>query len=120
MNTPQWIEKAFQTIDSKDAKGFARLFDDQGEFRFGNAPSVLGPEAIEKAVAGFFGSIRGLSHRLIQTWEGEGSWVVEGEVTYTRLNGSVLTVPFCDVFRMKNGKVKAWLIFMDISTLYSQ
>jgi ketosteroid isomerase-like protein len=120
MNTPDWISQAFKTIDAQDSKAFAALFDEAGEFRFGNAPGVVGPAAVEQAVAGFFGSIGGLSHRLIQTWEGKDSWVVEGEVTYTRKNGSKLTVPFCDIFRMRGTKVKAWLIFMDIGQLYTQ
>jgi hypothetical protein len=118
MTTPDWIAQAFKGIDAQDSAGFARLFDEQGEFRFGNAPSVVGPAQIEKAVAGFFSSIGGLSHRLIQVWEGRESWVVEGEVTYTRKDGSRLTVPFCDIFRMRGNRVKAWLIFMDVSELY--
>lgn len=120
MNTPDWISHAFQSIDAQDSRAFSALFDDSGEFRFANAPAVVGPAAIEQAVAGFFGSIGGLSHRLLQTWEGRDSWVVEGEVTYTRKNGTRLTVPFCDIFKMRGTKVKAWLIFMDISQLYTE
>ena len=111
-------------IDRSDSKGFAKLFADKGEFRFGNAPAVYGPEAVEAAVNGFFGSIQSLSHSLHQSWEGKDSegrstWAVEGMVTYTRKDGKKVPVPFTDTFvTTAEGKVLSWRIFMDLAPLF--
>ncbi len=124
MKTPSWMVEAFQIIDRSDSKGFAKLFAENGEFRFGNAPAVHGPEAVEAAVNGFFGSIQSLSHSLEKAWEGKDSegrstWAVEGQVTYTRKDGKKVPVPFSDTFVTNaDGKVLSWRIFMDLAPLF--
>jgi hypothetical protein len=40
-------------------------------------------------------------------------------VTYTRHDGSILTVPFADVFLMAGDKVRDYRVYMDASALYA-
>ena len=40
-------------------------------------------------MTGFFGTLGGLSHQLNEVWESQGSWFVEGTVTYTRKDVSM-------------------------------
>ena len=67
---------------------------------------------------GFFGAIGGSRHRFIRAWEDGGSAVCEGEVTYTRHDGSTLTVPFVNVFYLQGDKVRRYLILIDNSALF--
>lgn len=115
-----WIRELFLSIDRMDAVGFASFIEPNGTFKFGNWPPSVGTAAIEAAVGGFFGTIAGLSHNVTEAWEVPGWALVRGEVTYTRKDGSTLTLPFFDAFRMSpGGKVQDYLIYMDVNPLYA-
>ncbi len=112
-------QRLFAAIDARDADAFAAFLTPDGEFRFGNAPAVVGREAVRAAVAGFFAAIGGCRHRLLGHWTGPGSAVCEGEVTYQRLDGSTVTVPFANVFTLERGLIRSYRIFIDNTPLFS-
>ncbi len=116
---PLSLTDLFASIDARDATRFAEFLGPDATFRFGNAPPVTGRAAIAQAVAGFFGTIRALEHRLHEHWQGPDSLVCQGEVTYTRHDGTRLTLPFVDVFRLRAGLIQDYLIYMDITPLYA-
>jgi limonene-1,2-epoxide hydrolase len=115
-----WWERLLGVIDARDADGFVACLTPDAEFRFGNAPSVHGREAIRAAVAGFFSVIGGCRHRLIGAWNGAGTAVCEGEVTYTRLDGSTVTIPFVNVFGLSGEHVASYRIYIDNAPLFSK
>ena len=114
-----WIAALFATIDRQDAEAFAGFLADDARFAFGNLPAVAGRAAIRDFVAGFFSSIRALSHVVPDAWQAGDAVICRGEVTYTRHDGSVLTVPFANVFRMDGDKVRDYRIYTDASALYA-
>jgi len=116
---PAGWARLFAAIDARDADAFADLITEDGEFRFGNAPAVVGRAAIRAAVAGFFAAIGGCRHRLLTSWTGHGTAVCEGEVTYTRHDGSTLTVPFVNVFELRSGRIRSYRIYIDNGPLFS-
>jgi ketosteroid isomerase-like protein len=115
-----WWERVFAVIDAGDAAGFVDLLAPDAQFRFGNAPVVVGHEAIHAAAAGFFAAIASSRHRLLRTWNGAATAVCEGEVTYTRHDGSVISVPFANVFEMQGEKIAAYRIYIDNSSLFNR
>ena len=119
MNHPVWVTQLFQSIDQMDAGKFATFINNEAEFRFGNSPPVVGKEEIRKAVEGFFGTIRGVKHRLLATWTHPDTVICQGEVTYTRHDSSQLTLPFVNIFGIKDNLIKDYLIYVDINPLYS-
>ena len=44
---------------------------------------------------------------------------IEGEVTYTRLDGTEITLPFADVFEYSGQRIRHYKIYMDINPLYA-
>jgi ketosteroid isomerase-like protein len=115
-----WWERLFKTIDASDVAGFIDFLTPDAQFRFGNAPVIQGVLKIGIAVAGFFGTIRSSQHRLIDSWcSTNESAGCEGEVTYTRHDGSVVTFPFANVFQLRGNKISSYRIYIDISTLLS-
>lgn len=120
MTIPQWIHQLFTTIDGRDAQQFVTFLTEDARFRFGNAPEVRGRVQIQEAVAGFFGTIQGLQHRIINTWIHPDTVICQGEVTYTRLDGSQLTLPFTNIFGLAGKHVAEYLIYMDITPLYAE
>lgn len=119
MPTREWWNRLFESIDSKNTQGFLDFLTGDAEFRFGSAPGVHGREAIAAAVNGFFGAIAASRHRMIRSWEDADSAVCEGEVTYTRLDGSKVALPFTNVFYLRDGKVARYLIYIDQSPLFA-
>lgn len=120
MRNLDWTPKLFAAIDSMDARAFCRYLSEDGSFRFGNAPAVKGVGNIAAAVGGFFASIQGLRHQIANVWvPADDTVIAEGEVTYTRKNGSTLTVPFVNVFEMKGDLVDSYKIYIDIAQLYA-
>ena len=113
-----WWESLFATIDGKDVPAFLDFLTDDAEFRYANYPSAIGREAVGGFVGGFLGSVAGTRHRFIHAWEDETTAACEGEVTYTRRDGSTLTVPFVNVFYLRDGKVARYLIHIDASALF--
>ena len=113
------ITELFGAIDKKDADKFSTFLARDCIFRFGNMPVVVGQPAIHGFVAGFFDSIASLTHDVQDTWHVPDGVICHGQVTYTRKDGSVLTVPFANVLKMGSKQITEYLIFADTSKLYS-
>ena len=111
--------KLFVSIDAMDTEGFLGFIAPDAEFRFGSAPPVRGRAGIGEAVSGFFASIAAISHELRRQVAEDNAVVCEGEVTYTRHDGSDVTLPFCNVFETDGGLISLYRIYIDIAPLYA-
>jgi ketosteroid isomerase-like protein len=114
-----WWNELLASIDAKDTRKFIAYLAPDGEFVFGNAPAAVGHAAVSAAVSGFFGMIARSEHRLLTTWEGPDSAACEGTVTYTRLDGSTVTLPFVDVFHFRGSQIARYQIYMDVNPLFA-
>ena len=113
------LEDLFASIDQMDAERFVSFIAEDGVFQFGSSPPVTGRDAIREAVSGFFASIAGLSHRLLRVIGDGDAVATEGEVTYTRHDGSEITLPFVNIFELANGRIATYKIYIDIAPLYA-
>lgn len=113
-----WWKGLFATIDARDVPGFLSFLTPDAQFRFGNAPTIVGHQAIDAAVAGFFASIAACRHQLLRTWAAGTAVACEGAVAYTRHDGSTVTVPFANVFELRGAKIAAYRIYIDNSPLF--
>jgi uncharacterized protein (TIGR02246 family) len=119
MSQPAWLEKLFATIDAKDAAAFAEFLTEDAVFRFGNGAPARGRDAVREAVAQFFAGVKALQHVVRESWVVPGAAVMHGQVTYTRHDGSQLSVPFANVLKLDGTRVREYLVFADASTLWS-
>ncbi len=110
----------FDAIDRKDAQAFERFLHDQVRFRFGNGSSVLGRRAVADRVQQFFDSLQALRHVVARSWEHGDTVICSGEVTYTRVNGTELCVPFANILTIDSGLIVDYSIYADISDLYRE
>ena len=113
-----WWGRIFAIVDAGDADAFIDLLTPDAQFQFGNAPMIAGHEAIRAAAAGFFAAIASSRHQVLRTWNEARTAVCEGQVIYTRHDGSVLAVPFANVFEMRGDKIAAYRIYIDNSSLF--
>ncbi len=110
----------FDAIDAKDTTAFVGYLAADAVFRFGSAPAVEGRNAIAAAVDGFFGTIAASSHRIDRTLQSGSTMVSEGEVIYTRHDGSTVALPFADVFELDGDRISVYKIYIDIAPLYAE
>jgi len=119
MENDAFIRQLLTTIDARDAQAFAAFLTNDASFRFGNHPAVIGREAIEATVGGFFGAIKSLSHHLEEQWCLPDVVICSGSVTYTRHDGSSLQVPFANILKLRRGAICDYRIFVDNSALFA-
>ena len=112
-----WTDGLFSAIDSMDTDKFVSYISQDGKFTFGNNPTVTGRENIRSVIGGFFSGIAGIKHEVENVWETDGYLIMRGSSTYTRHDKSLLTTPFCNVFKMEDGKIMTYDIYIDLSQL---
>ncbi|MGA9378604.1 MAG: nuclear transport factor 2 family protein, partial [Phormidium sp.] len=94
-------------------------FTEDAHYRFGNYPPAVGKKAIREAtMASHLDYIKDISFDIKSMWENADSVICELEINYIRNDGSLLTLPCTDIFRMEGDKVKEMLVYMDPSPLF--
>ncbi len=119
MNRDEWTRDLFRCVDAKDSDGWLEFLTQDARFRFGNGPVVEGKDAIGESVCAFFASISALRHELADVWNHPDAVICRGDVTYTRLDGSTLSVPFVNVLNVEGDLIHDYFIYADASELYA-
>lgn len=119
MSTEQWLEELFASIDARQTQAFAAFLSEDASFRYGSNPDVRGRAAIAAFVDQIFASFSASSHRLQRYWDTAGCRIAQGVVTYTRLDGSKVSLPFCNVLTMQDELVTNYEIFIDPTPMMS-
>ena len=114
------FEKLFATIDAMDTESFLSFMREDGTFRFGSSPPVTGHTAIRAAVENFFASFAALKHDLQRQIADDNVVVCEGEVTYTRHDGSNITLPFANIFEIDGGLISLYRVYIDVGPLFAE
>lgn len=113
------LDALFQAIDSKDTETFLDYLTEDASFRFGSSEAIAGRDTIRLAVDGFFSSIAGSTHALTKTLRDDDTIFCEGTVTYHRHDGSVVTVPFTDIFELADEHIADYKIYIDLAPLFA-
>jgi ketosteroid isomerase-like protein len=114
---PQWLDGLFASIDGMDADQFVSYLTDDAVFRWGAMPPANGRDTIHETVKGVFGMFKALRHTIHGTWVHPDAVFVQGEADYTRLDGSVVSLPFLNCFKMRDAKIQEYLIYLDPTPL---
>jgi ketosteroid isomerase-like protein len=112
--------EVFADVDRMDAKAFASHLAEDCRLRFGNAEEVVGRDAIEEAIAGFFTTIRSLSHHIVDQWDVDDTTIVQIEATYTRMDDRQVTLPAVAIWRRGGGAlIDDYRIYVDLAPVYA-
>ena len=109
----------FADIDSMDPGRFTAHLAEDVTMRFGNADPIHGRDAVHDAWAGFCEGVDGVSHEGLRRWESEEGIVAEATATYTRKDGSTVTVPVVTIYREGDGGIDDYRIFIDLAPLFA-
>ena len=109
----------FADVDRMDAKAFASHLAEDCVLRFANTEEVVGRDAIEGAIAGFFGTIKGLSHHIVEQWDVDATTIVQLEATYTRMDDRRVTLPAVTIYQRDGDLIDEYRIYVDLAPVYA-
>jgi ketosteroid isomerase-like protein len=119
MTTNDRIRTIFATFDAKDVSALAAFMTDDVRLRLGNAEAVQGKPAFVEAVNTFLASVGGFRHEVLNVWSNGDALIAEFDVHYTRLDGGEVTLPCCNVFRLRDGLVAEYRSYIDATPVYA-
>ena len=112
------IRGMFAAFDAKQVAVLEELVTDDVLLRLGNPPMVQGKTAFVAAVNAFLGSVAGFRHEFVNLWRAGQTVIAEFDVHYTRLDGGKVTLPCCNVFKLRDGLVSEYRSYMDATPVY--
>lgn len=111
-------DQLFADIDSMDPDRFAAHLAGDVTMHFGNAEPIHGRAAVRDAWASFCEGVSGVHHDVVEQWVTGSATIVEAKVTYTRPDGSRVTVPVVTIYRERGGEIADYRIFIDLAPLF--
>jgi ketosteroid isomerase-like protein len=110
------VRTLLSAVDAGDVGTIGTLLTDDVYFRFGNAKPTDSKAAFASAAQAFLGSLARIRHEIRGLWEvGDGTVVCVMDVHYQRRDGRELTLPCCNVFRVHDGLIHDYRIYMDVN-----
>lgn len=109
------IRALLDATDTGDEQTSDGLLADDVRFRFGNGAVVNGKRELIAGRGAFRKSIAGMRHEIVSITESDDLVYAELIVTYTRLDGTAVAVPCCDAFRLREGLIAEYRIYIDVS-----
>jgi ketosteroid isomerase-like protein len=114
------VKRMFQAGESMNVHNFAKFYAHDAWYQFGNFPVARGPQGIIDSSQGFLSKVKKVVHHIENLWEIDDENVVcEMTVTYDRHDGKSFTLPCCDTIKIRDGKVEALKIYMDIGPVFA-
>ncbi|NTZ64080.1 nuclear transport factor 2 family protein [Agrobacterium tumefaciens] len=119
MNAGELAKAVFAAVDALRPEAFAEFLTEDGTFTFGNWPSAHGRAAAAKIVSDFFAGINGISHDISGVWEEDETVIVRLAVTYELKNGSSITLPCANIWKIEGDKIQDYCIYMDVNPVFA-
>lgn len=114
------IRRVFTSFDAKDVSALAEFMTDDVQLRLGNAEMIQGKAAFVDAVNGFLGSVAGVRHEILHVFTDRDAAIAEFDVHYTRHDGNLVTLPCCNVFRLRDGLISEYRSYIDATPVYAE
>ena len=116
------VRELFEALDAGDTSRALGLMTDDVRFRFGSADLTVGRAAVAANATAMAGTVASLSHELLAVWtveKPEDAVLCEMAVTYQRHDGSRVTLPCLNVFRLRDGRIADYRIYMDANPIFT-
>jgi ketosteroid isomerase-like protein len=114
-----WIEEFYAAIDAQDITVVERLCTRDTTVQFANHPPAEGANEVRAALEHVWSTIAGLHHNIERVTEDGDRTVVEAVVDYTRLDGTVVSIPSATAIERCDGRVASQRIYIDMTPLES-
>ncbi|MHB9849062.1 nuclear transport factor 2 family protein [Streptomyces krungchingensis] len=114
-----WLRELYDRADALDAAGFAASFHEDASFTFANNPPMYGPEEISFRLGEFFAALDGMRHELFGVYQAGDTQILEALVTYTRKDGSEVTLPGMTLYRRDGDRIREGRVYIDLQPLFA-
>jgi catechol 2,3-dioxygenase-like lactoylglutathione lyase family enzyme/ketosteroid isomerase-like protein len=112
------VKRLFSRGEAFDSEGFITFFTNNPVYQFGNFDVCLDKQSIKKSADAFFSQIDAVYHEIKMMWEVGEAVFVEMDVLYWRKDGSMVSLPCFDIFRVEGDKFSELRIFMDVNPVF--
>jgi ketosteroid isomerase-like protein len=112
-----WYEDFYAGVDAMDITVVERLCTPDTTVRFANHPPAEGREQVRAALEHVWTTIGGLRHNIKEVTEAGDRCVIEAVVDYTRLDGSVVSIPAATAIERRDGLIATQRIYIDMAPL---
>jgi ketosteroid isomerase-like protein len=109
----------FAAFDAKNVSALLAYMTNDVQLRLGNAQAVQGKGAFVEAVEMFLRSVASFRHEILNVWSDGPVLITELAVHYTRLDGGQVTLPCCNVFRLRDGLIADYRSYIDATPVYA-
>lgn len=114
-----FVRGVYAAVDSLDPTHMRPYMASDCRFRFANMPEVCGRDAFEEAAQRFYAMLSSIRHQVHQGWATDDGHVISKvTVTYRRLDGHEVTCPAAGIWRLTDGKISEYEIYVDNSALF--
>jgi ketosteroid isomerase-like protein len=110
----------FAAFDAHDIEALSSFVTEDVQLRLGNSPATRGRAAFVDAVNAFHGSVSSVQHEILRVYDDGDVAIVEFDVHYTRLDTTSVTLPCCNVFRIRDGLIAEYRSYMDATPVYAE
>jgi ketosteroid isomerase-like protein len=112
-----WYEDFYAGVDAMDITVVERLCTADTTVRFANHSPAEGTEQVRAALEHMWSTIAGLRHTITEVIEVGECCVIEAVVEYTRLDGTVVSIPAATAIERRGGLIAAQRIYIDLAPL---
>jgi ketosteroid isomerase-like protein len=116
------VRELLAALDARDIETAMGFLAEDVVLRFGNAEPVVGSTAIADTAAAMANVVASMSHTMRAVWttpEPVPAVICEMDVTYRRHDGTELILPCVNVFRLRDGRVADYRIYMDVNPVFA-
>jgi len=116
------IRTMFAASDSGDVAAMLRFLTDDVVLVFGNAEPIHGKTAVEALFRQVTSRLRSVRHEIHDIWQAsEDARVSIARMTvhYTRLDGSVVSLPCCNIFCVSGDLIADYRVYMDVNPVFA-
>ena len=119
------VREIFAATDALDTEAKLQLVTEDVRLGFGNEDVMNGKAALKDVSDAVNDSVRAISHDITGLWRIDGGAgaddviLTELQVHYTRLDGGELTLPCFNAFRVRDGLISDYRVYMDMTPVYA-
>jgi ketosteroid isomerase-like protein len=118
-STLPWYEEFYGAMEAKDIDTVCGMCTEDTRVQFANHEPVSGRHAVREVMLHFWGSIERMHHGFTHVLESGDQATLEADVTYTRLDGSLVVIKSGTVIRRQDGLIADQRIYVDLSPLFA-
>ena len=114
----EFATEVYKAVDSMDEQRLASFLTEKCTFVYANSDPVIGRANAAASSKRFLDLLAAIKHELLEVWGFDDVIVSRIRVTYTRKDGSTLTIPAATIWRVSDRQIDQYRIYVDIGPLF--